>query len=101
MRSDAHFSVVIIGGGFCGVLTMINLIEKSTGKTSITIINKGYPLARGVAYKTYSEKHLLNVEARNMSAFPDKPDHFAPTPVEKGYPGPGLIAQVMLAKYAD
>ena len=24
-----------------------------------------------------------------------------PTPVEKGYPGPGLIAQVMLAKYAD
>ena len=76
MRSDADFSVVIIGGGFCGVLTMINLIEKSMGKTSITIINKGYPLARGVAYKTYSDKHLLNVEARNMSAFPDKPDHF-------------------------
>jgi transposase len=25
----------------------------------------------------------------------------APTPVEKGYPGPGLIAQVMLAKYHD
>lgn len=24
-----------------------------------------------------------------------------PTPVEKGYPGPGLIAQVMLAKYDD
>jgi len=24
-----------------------------------------------------------------------------PTPVEKGYPGPGLVAQVMLAKYDD
>ena len=76
MHPDSNFSVVIIGGGFCGVMTFVNLLEKLNRKASITIINKSYPLARGVAYKTYSDRHLLNVEARNMSAFHDQPDHF-------------------------
>lgn len=76
MHSDSEFSVVIIGGGFCGVMTLINLINNADKKIAITLINKGYPIARGVAYKTYSDLHLLNVETKNMSAFHDQPDHF-------------------------
>ncbi len=30
----------------------------------------------GIAYGTRRPEHLLNVAARNMSAFPDLPDHF-------------------------
>ena len=42
----------------------------------IHIINKGYPLAKGVAYSPYSSSLLLNVPNGNMSALPDIPDHF-------------------------
>ena len=76
MQTDSTFSVVIAGGGFCGVMSLVNLIDQSKSKINITLINKGYPLARGIAYKTYSDLHLLNVETRNMSAFHDRPDHF-------------------------
>ena len=76
MHSDSTFSVVIIGGGFCGAMTLVNLIDKAEKNISITLINKIYPLVRGIAYKTYSDLHLLNVEAGNMSAFGDQPDHF-------------------------
>ncbi len=76
MNVETTFSTVIIGGGFCGVMTVVNLINRADENISITLINKGYPIARGIAYKTYSDLHLLNVETRNMSAFHDQPDHF-------------------------
>ena len=76
MSSESPFSIVIIGGGFCGVMTVVNLLSKLKTKATITLINKAYPIARGIAYNTYSDLHLLNVEARNMSAFADKPNDF-------------------------
>ncbi len=66
----------IIGGGFTGTLTAVHLIEKSTQPCEIIIINKRESLNKGLAYNPYSNKHLLNVVAGKMSAFPDKPDHF-------------------------
>jgi len=75
-QTNSSLSIVIVGGGFCGVMALVNLLQKTKKEATITLINKGYPLARGIAYKTYSDKHLLNVEARNLSAFPDQPDHF-------------------------
>jgi uncharacterized NAD(P)/FAD-binding protein YdhS len=42
----------------------------------VILVNSRYPLARGVAYGTRRPEHLLNVVARNMSAFPDLPSHF-------------------------
>ena len=68
--------VVIIGGGFSGCLTAINLSRLSNGPLKITIINDGYPLGRGIAYSTGNGSHLLNVVARNMSALADQPAHF-------------------------
>lgn len=69
-------TVAIIGGGFCGTLTAVNLARLSTGPLRVILVNDRYPAGRGVAYGTYRPEHLLNVVARNMSAFPDLPSHF-------------------------
>lgn len=66
----------IIGGGFTGTMTAVQLIEKSTAPCEIILINKRNTLNKGIAYNSYSDKHLLNVIAGKMSAYPDKPDHF-------------------------
>jgi uncharacterized NAD(P)/FAD-binding protein YdhS len=68
--------IAIIGGGFSGVMTAVNLARLSRHPLHLTIINQRRPTARGVAYSTRRAEHLLNVAARNMSAFPDVPDHF-------------------------
>jgi uncharacterized NAD(P)/FAD-binding protein YdhS len=68
--------VTIIGGGFSGVMTAVNLARLAKRPLHVTIINGQRPLGRGVAYGTRRMEHLLNVAARNMSAFPDQPDHF-------------------------
>jgi len=76
--------IAIIGGGFCGVITTVQLIKNATKSLKISLINSGYPLGRGIAYSTYSSTHALNVIAGNMSAFPDKPDDFIDWVHERG-----------------
>ena len=69
-------TIAIIGGGFSGTMTAVNLARFSVAPLEIKIINSKRPFGRGVAYSTSRSEHLLNVAARNMSAFPDHPDHF-------------------------
>src|SRR3984957_9309363 len=76
MTTANHERVAIIGGGFCGVMTAVNLARLSRRPLHITLINQHRPTGRGAAYGTRRMEHLLNVAARNMSAFPDMPDHF-------------------------
>jgi len=57
-------------------MTGVNLALLSQRPLHITVVNQHRPLGRGVAYGTRRPEHLLNVAARNMSAFPDMPDHF-------------------------
>ena len=66
----------IIGGGFTGTMSAVQLIDKYQEPCEIILINEGESLNKGIAYNPYSDKHLLNVIAGKMSAFPDKPDHF-------------------------
>lgn len=68
--------VVVIGGGFSGAVTAVNLARLTDAPLTVTVLNAGQPLARGVAYGTSRPEHLLNVVARNMSALADQPDHF-------------------------
>jgi uncharacterized NAD(P)/FAD-binding protein YdhS len=68
--------IAIIGGGFSGTMTAVNLARLSDEPLRVTIINHGYPQGRGVAYSTRRPEHLLNVAARNMSALPEHPNHF-------------------------
>src|SRR5580698_9398803 len=74
-RRDGR-GIAIIGGGFSGVMTAVNLVRLSRQPIHITIINQRRAVARGIAYGTRRPEHLLNVAARNMSALPDHPNHF-------------------------
>jgi uncharacterized NAD(P)/FAD-binding protein YdhS len=69
-------TIAIIGGGFSGTMTAVNLARLGTRPLRVCLINSGHPAGRGVAYGTKRPEHLLNVAARNMSAFPDHPNHF-------------------------
>jgi uncharacterized NAD(P)/FAD-binding protein YdhS len=69
-------NVVIVGGGFCGAVTAVNLVRLTDAPLAVTVVNTGHPLCRGVAYGTRRPEHLLNVVARNMSALADQRDHF-------------------------
>ena len=69
-------TIAIIGGGFSGTMTAVNLARLGTRPLRVCLINSGHPVGRGAAYGTKRPEHLLNVAARNMSAFPDHPNHF-------------------------
>jgi uncharacterized NAD(P)/FAD-binding protein YdhS len=69
-------TIAIIGGGFSGTMTAVNLARLGNRPLQVFVINSGRPAGRGVAYGTRRPEHLLNVAARNMSAFPDHPNHF-------------------------
>ena len=68
--------IAIIGGGFCGSALLIQLVKQSRFPLEIILINKENPLSKGIAYSSYNPKHILNVPAAKMSAFPDDPDNF-------------------------
>jgi uncharacterized NAD(P)/FAD-binding protein YdhS len=68
--------VIIIGGGATGVLLACHLLRDPERRVEVTIIEKSEHAGLGLAYSTRNPQHLLNVRASNMSAFPDRPDHF-------------------------
>lgn len=75
-ETDQPLNVAIIGGGFCGILTAINLLQDAEEYLHIHIINSEKKIACGVAYDPHTPGLLLNVPNGNMGAFPDKPGHF-------------------------
>lgn len=75
-RTPRPTRIVVVGGGFSGAMTAVNIARLSEEQLHITVINGGQPVGRGVAYGLRRPEYLLNVAARNMSAFPDEPDHF-------------------------
>ncbi|WGL52847.1 FAD/NAD(P)-binding protein [Nocardioides sp. BP30] len=64
--------VVIIGGGASGTLTALNLL-RTDARVHVTVFEPTGRLGSGVAYGTTDPRHLLNVRAGNMSAFPQEP----------------------------
>jgi uncharacterized NAD(P)/FAD-binding protein YdhS/glyoxylase-like metal-dependent hydrolase (beta-lactamase superfamily II) len=73
--SKTH-TIVIIGGGFSGMMVAIHLLQNANTSLRIKLIERRMEVGKGVAYSTAVEEHLLNVPAGKMSAFPDQPDHF-------------------------
>lgn len=69
-------TIAIVGGGFSGTMAAVNLARLAESPLRVTLINRGFPLGRGVAYSTGRDEHLLNVAARNMSALADDANHF-------------------------
>jgi uncharacterized NAD(P)/FAD-binding protein YdhS len=70
------YDVAVVGGGFSGVMTAVHLLRRCRPNTSVLLIEPNEGLGRGLAFGTTTAEHLLNVPARNMSAFPDEPSHF-------------------------
>lgn len=69
--------VAIIGGGAAAASLLSELLERATPQPLQLdwFTGSGTP-ARGVAYGTKSERHLLNVRAASMSMFAGKPRGF-------------------------
>jgi uncharacterized NAD(P)/FAD-binding protein YdhS len=76
-RESYHglYDVVIVGAGFSGTLVAVNLV-RGDASLRIALIERGKSAGRGVAYGTTDPKHLLNVRAEQMGAFPDDIGHF-------------------------
>ncbi len=66
----------IIGAGFTGTLLAAHLIRLCRVPTRVLLFDRSGRFGPGIAYRTDDPDHLLNVRAANMSAFPDRPDHF-------------------------
>ena len=54
----------------------VQLLRRGGGGISVVIIEKNNLPGRGIAYRTQSRWHLLNVPAKNMSALGEEPEHF-------------------------
>jgi len=68
--------VAVIGTGFSGVATACHLMQHLPTGSELVLLNASGALARGLAYGTQSEMHVLNVPAARMSLYPDSPGHF-------------------------
>ncbi|MFJ6837200.1 FAD/NAD(P)-binding protein [Streptomyces sp. NPDC091209] len=71
--------VAVVGAGAAGSLTAVQLMRQADrlGRTvGIWLIDPAERTGPGVAYGTSDPRHLLNVPAGRMSAFPDDPGHF-------------------------
>ncbi|MDR3461341.1 MAG: FAD/NAD(P)-binding protein, partial [Beijerinckiaceae bacterium] len=67
--------IAVAGAGFSGSLVALHILRSNPSATVI-LIERAAEFGRGLAYGTCDPKHLLNVRASNMSAFPEDPDHF-------------------------
>lgn len=69
--------LAIIGGGAAAATLLGELLERTaTPPLQLDWFTGGGQPARGVAYGTRSERHLLNVRAASMSMFASKPRSF-------------------------
>ncbi|HEY8431799.1 MAG TPA: FAD/NAD(P)-binding protein, partial [Sandaracinaceae bacterium] len=53
-----------------------NLLRLARGPLHVTLFDRQPAFGEGPAYRTADPRHLLNVPASNMSAWPDRPAHF-------------------------
>lgn len=93
--------IAIIGGGFAGIATAIQLVQQGESPFRLTVINPDATFITGIAYQPYATKLLLNVNAAKMSLFPDQPAHFLEwvmaQPDYAGLPQP-FVAQAFLPR---
>jgi uncharacterized NAD(P)/FAD-binding protein YdhS len=83
-------TIAIVGGGFSGALTAVHLLQRGFGPGArLLIVNRSGAMARGLAYGTQSDHHVLNVPAGRMSAFDEDPDHFVRFVRERGVDADG------------
>ncbi len=84
--SLARPTVAIVGGGAAGTLTAIRLLRQARCPMRIALVEARPEPARGLAYGTRHDEHLLNVPAGRMSGFAETPDDFLDYALAHGNP---------------
>ena len=77
-RADAPV-VCVVGGGFSGVVVAAQLLRQASEAQTplhVVVVDPHAAFGEGLAYRTSDARHLLNVPASNMSAWPDRPGDF-------------------------
>ncbi|MFT4046378.1 MAG: FAD/NAD(P)-binding protein [Solimonas sp.] len=70
-------TIAIIGAGFCGTALAVHLLRRPpVTPLDVVLINRSGLMARGVAYGTRTNSHVLNVPAARMGALPGEEDGF-------------------------
>lgn len=77
--------VFIVGGGFSGIALASGLLDRHPGLRVVLSQRSDGP-AFGLAYETACPIHLLNVPAKSMSAFADRPNDFLDWAHSSGIP---------------
>ncbi|WP_236518296.1 FAD/NAD(P)-binding protein [Sandaracinus amylolyticus] len=78
-RAEGAPTVAVIGGGFSGTLAAAHLVRLASHEgraLHVVIVDRQAAFGEGAAYRTADARHLLNVPASNMSAWPDRREHF-------------------------
>ncbi len=80
-RSPGHRKpcVVVVGAGAAGALTALHLTREANRRATpvdVVLVDPADRWARGTAFGTTDDQHLLNVPAAGMSALPEDPGHF-------------------------
>ena len=68
--------IAIVGAGFSGTMVAAHLLREARSPLRVILIERAETAGVGIAYREQSDRHLLNVRAEGMSAFPDQPAHF-------------------------
>ncbi len=89
---------LIIGGGFSGSALAIQLAAR--GVASVIVEARGR-VARGAAYSTTHEEHLLNVPAGKMGLTPDDPHAFAAHVEEDGAGPQDFVSRRRFGDYVE
>lgn len=68
--------IVIIGGGFSGLMAAVQLLDRLPD-AQVRVVETRPRLGPGAAYSATDPRHLLNVRAASMGAFAGQPQGFA------------------------
>ncbi len=74
--NEGDSRVVVVGAGAGGTLVATHLVTALSSGFRVGLVDPAPTTGRGQAYSTTDARHLLNVPAWGMSAFPRDPEHF-------------------------
>jgi uncharacterized NAD(P)/FAD-binding protein YdhS len=74
--NEGDCRVVVVGAGAGGTLVATHLVTALSSRFRVELVDPAPTTGRGQAYSTTDDRHLLNVPASGMSAFPRDPEHF-------------------------
>ena len=97
-------TLVIVGGGYSGTLTAVNILRTAASKPlRLVLIERQLIVGRGLAYRFRDDNFLLNVPAGNMSALADEPDHFVAycQEIDPAFNGKSFVSRRLYGEYLE